>query len=248
MITRDEIQSELAQSFEHRQTTGPLRRLVLSIVDRAARRHYGETYPTRCVQTATVISLLLEQFGIESQVWGGAFSYPERLKVIATAGSGALASPAWGGFWGENHHAWVVTEFCELVDLSVSQSHADLRHGDDRPHQIPAIWWRDKYFPSPLRYRFQGRANLNDGLQQDVGEFAAVVGDEFSTLIAGGSIKALSFEPLLEDSSSIESLRIAAFPWIGIFDAFDRARIEPPQSFLDTPGNDLLAPRSSESV
>ena len=59
----------------------------------------------------------------------------------------------WGGFWGHDHHIWVVTELREYVDLNISLLHLHPSRSRRDGIAVPAIWWDDAaHWPPVIRY------------------------------------------------------------------------------------------------
>jgi len=59
----------------------------------------------------------------------------------------------WSGFWGNDHHIWVVTEYGELIDLTIAQLHLHPVWIRDDTYPIPALWWQNSDgMPSVFKY------------------------------------------------------------------------------------------------
>lgn len=132
MIPKNEIDEQVAEWRVQSQTAPFIQHLTLQIVDEAARSHYLNDYPMKCLQTAGGIQHILHKLGITAQLYAGAVCF---TKIDP---SGKFVG--WTGFWGADHHIWLHTEFNEIVDLSASQLHNHpLTQGEELP--LPAIWW-----------------------------------------------------------------------------------------------------------
>ncbi|ENM5895723.1 hypothetical protein NTH50_003915 [Vibrio mimicus] len=49
-------------------------------------------------------------------------------------------APRWNGFWGDDHHVWLMTEFGELVDLTIKYLHLYPVTKGNNQLEMPAIW------------------------------------------------------------------------------------------------------------
>jgi len=90
MIIGHFIEKQLEKSFAQRRTSPFLRRLLFSPLDQAARQHYGDHYPMKCVQCAAVTTTILRSWGIKCGAHVGAMCIAE-----------AFDDPhdfQWGGF------------------------------------------------------------------------------------------------------------------------------------------------------
>jgi hypothetical protein len=95
------LEAQSAKSAAQKKTTSFLRRLVASVVDRAAHEHYGAAYSMKCLQTSHAVLLLLDRLKIGGVLCEGALC--AALVYEETRADG------WGGFWGANHHVWAMT-------------------------------------------------------------------------------------------------------------------------------------------
>ena len=132
MIPINDIDEQITEWRAKGKTAPFVQHLIMQIVDEVARSHYPDDYPMKCLQTAGAIQHILGKLNINSQLYAGAVCF---TKIDP---SGTFVG--WTGFWGEDHHIWLHTEFNEIVDLSISQLHLHpLTRGEEMP--LPAIWW-----------------------------------------------------------------------------------------------------------
>lgn len=129
----DEIKAYFEEDRARGVTTPMLRHIIATAVTRSARLVYGKTFATKCLQSSAAVKQLLKRVGINSQMIAGAVCF---LRVDARSGK----PNTWSGFWGSDHHVWLLTEFEELVDLSISalNDHPMTSLPEIAP---PALWW-----------------------------------------------------------------------------------------------------------
>lgn len=208
MITETEL-SELINAGRDAGQTPPLvRELILSAVDRAARRVYREDYPVKCAQTAGAICRLLEKVGIRQQLWLGA--------VCLTQVSSAGELIGWNGFWGSDHHAWVQTEFNELVDLSISQLHSHpISSHSQAP--VPALWYSvRRSMPPIMKYLPDTIVSEVDpeGERELYNRFLKEAEIEFKHSCSQAEPGKKLFYPLLSDVREFPVLESMDDPWV----------------------------------
>jgi hypothetical protein len=135
----------------------------------------------------------------------------------ANAYPGPPLELGWHGFWGDDHHVWLVTEFGELVDLALSQLH--LHPSSKRPDSlpIPAIWWRPlDHWPPIIRYlphapiAIQLKPSEMLELQKIKDVALQLMGSEMLSPHA----PPLTVSPILLDVNSLNALDHAGWPWL----------------------------------
>tara|TARA_R110002124_G_scaffold264235_1_gene430802 strand:- start:2740 stop:3522 length:783 start_codon:yes stop_codon:yes gene_type:complete len=211
MIKPAFIKAQVAKAISQRRTPAFLRRLVAQAVDATAREHYGATYSTKCLQASKALQTALKRFGIGSRLWMGAFCSAEIYETSS--------HDTWGGFWGAEHHVWLVTDFCELVDLSIAElpRHPNQKHADGVA--MPAIWWNDMGAPlSVIRYlpdAVVGRICFPDQRDMDdLAEFEDAVMARLEIMLATLEVPDVRFGPLLQSSSHAQILHGQGHPWL----------------------------------
>lgn len=154
----------------------------------------------KCLQTAAATAALLNRFGIKSRLWVGALCAAEVFED---------GTATWGGFWGQDHHVWLTTEFSELVDLSITQlhRHPKSRRSDGIP--IPAIWWNDLgRWPPVLRYMPDSPISI--GLEgpdrTDLEAFKSRVKEALEAEVARKNVSDIGFGPILENVGTMDLL------------------------------------------
>jgi hypothetical protein len=211
VIKNSFLKAQAGKSLAQKRTTPFLRRLVASIVDRAARERYGDAYAMKCLQTSQAVLTLLDRVGIGGILCEGALCAALLYEDSRADG--------WGGFWGANHHVWAMTPFGEIVDLSVSAMHNHPRSGRKDGIASPAIWWDDKRSAPPVsRYlpdNFFRSIAFNDAAgAPDLAAFQTLVVEIFEATLLSGDIGQVGFEALLENMHSAEALRRQGHPWL----------------------------------
>ncbi len=209
MIKPGFIKAQVARSAANKQTTPFLRRLVFSTVDEVATAHYGPRYSTKCLQASACIQAVLGRFGVKSQLWIGAMCVAE---VFDEPGY-----ESWGGFWDQDHHVWVITEYAELVDLSISQLHRHPRCRRPDGVSIPALWWTDldqwppviRYLPdSPIKIGLEGED------ADDLASFQAKVMAALDARLATSTVQSTAFGRILSDVEWMNEATERGDPWL----------------------------------
>ena len=126
-----DIKQEAKISRKKRKTTLPLRDYIFSVVDETNLEVFGERSSFKCAQTALATASLLSKYGIKTVYILGSTCVPK----ISTD----LSIMSWHGFWGDDHHYWVMTEFGEIVDLSMAYLHL---HPQEKLSllEMPPVW------------------------------------------------------------------------------------------------------------
>jgi len=193
MAMTETIQNEIEKTHKEGSTSLFLRHLVFQIVDEAARAFYKDDYAMKCQQTAGAAKRLLDRLEIESTLIVGATCF---AKVGL---DGELKG--WTGFFGDEYHVWLQTEFHEIVDLSISQLY---RHPRTRISElpVPAIWWDQRAGCPPLfSYLIDhaiDRVEFDDTDEQEKYEtFVKAVEERCDKTLACASINDVDFSNLL---------------------------------------------------
>jgi len=135
------IQASHAQKELHPR----LKKMVLRAAEAALRQVVPDNYHEKCHAGAIAVFEILRSLGIRCQICGGTVSW--------LFGGVDAAGTAWQtrcGFWSPNPnlptpHAWVVTEFGGIVDLTCSYFHqtfADSLTACRTHDVIPRIWMK----------------------------------------------------------------------------------------------------------
>ncbi|MBX7103023.1 MAG: hypothetical protein K1X57_03010 [Gemmataceae bacterium] len=170
----------LRESYANSELHPILKRMVLRSTVAALRHVTPENYAEKCHGAALAIFMVLRSLRIRSTIVGGTVSW--LFGGVDTAG---LAWQTRSGFWSHNPalptpHAWLVTEFGGLVDLTCSFFH--MTWGRDQPgqlalDQIPIIWLKTEHlaklpnlqYTPTARFRAVDLHNCDEMARQSVG-------------------------------------------------------------------------------
>lgn len=211
MIKPAFIKAQIAKAKAQRRTPPFLRRLVAQAVDTTARDHYGGAYSTKCLQISKALQTALARFGISGRLWMGAFC---SVEVYNTPGQ-----DTWGGFWGAEHHVWLVTGFNELVDLSIAELPRHPKQKRTDGIAMPAIWWNDMGAPlSVIRYLPDVVARTISFPEQsdmdDLASFENAVMARLDMMLATMDVADIRFGALLESIDQAQRLHGQGHPWL----------------------------------
>jgi hypothetical protein len=213
MIKKGFLQKQAQSSRRDKRTTPFLRRFVLSIVEEALLARYGNRSPEKCLQSSLAIQLVLDRLGISSDVCEGAACFAQAYK-------NAPQEIRWVGFWGEDHHYWLMTEFRELVDLTVSRIYLHPGFSRSDGETIPPLWWNDLgSWPNTIRYIPAGLLSTDSRFENGEDEddqkaFEACVIETLNRYIASRDVGNVSFGPILENEDSLDSLYQQGLPYL----------------------------------
>jgi hypothetical protein len=210
MIADEFLQEQVAESKANRETTPFLRRFVLRIVDQSLRDIFGDNYSIRCLQSSIAIQTLLSEFGIGSRVFSGAV-------CLSRATKGDPFQLGWAGFWGDDRHAWVATDFVEFVDLTISQVHLHPASSHDTDEAIPAIWWHPAdIWPPIIKYLPEGEAqpDLPPDEANELERLITRLHEVKEQVMRTCDPKDSLFEPILYGPKHLQEMVAAGYPWL----------------------------------
>jgi hypothetical protein len=213
MIKHGFLQKQVQKSRRDRHTSQFLRRFVFSIVDQALHEHYRRDYPQKCLQSSVGIQLVLKKLGIESRLWTGAACFAQAYKNAPT-------KTGWAGFWDRDHHVWLVTEFAELVDLTISELHLHPSFSRRDAEPIPPLWWDELgQWPGTIRYLPEGTVSSVFQFEtreetEDLERFKARVLTTMEHYVAGRRAESVAFGPVLEGDHSLNALHDHGHPYL----------------------------------
>lgn len=204
------LKLQIKKSLAQKCTTPFLRRLTLGTTNLVATAHYGSSYATKCLQTSAAIQSVLHGFGIGSQLWMGATCFAE---VFEQHGIGK-----WAGFWDNDHHVWLVTEFGELVDLSVTQMHLHPRSQRSDVIPVPPIWWDQiDCWPPVIRYLPDAPISIGFDDPADSGDLRELLGktrNKLDETLQKKEVESIAFGPILANSATMNALHEKGHPWL----------------------------------
>lgn len=230
MIKPAFLNAQAGKSRRESKTSPFLRRLIFSTVEQAAETWYAADYPVRCLQTSVAAQSLLARFGVKSELWLGAF-----------CAAGLYADPpaaTWVGFWDQDHHVWLRTEFNELVDLSVSQLHRHPRSSRKDGIGMPAVWWDDiSEWPSVIRYLpdtcLPAVRLPHASDQTDLEAFVRAVATLADERLESASVEQIVFGSILDNVETMNRLTQAGHPWIRGALAYQNLDVDFPSWILE---------------
>jgi hypothetical protein len=142
----------------------------------------------------------------------------------------------WGGFWDQDHHLWLTTQYDELVDLSISHVHRHPRSRRSDGIAMPAVWWNDLgQWPPVIRYLPDAPVKI--GLQgEDAADLARFQGKVMMALdarLATGSVQDTAFGRILSDIEWMNEATRLGDPWLTRAVVFVDGRIPFPDWIQD---------------
>lgn len=140
-----DIPEELAISREDNRVSIQLVLWIVSIMYRALNEVYGANYSDLCSQSSLCIKHILDRIGIGSGIYRGDVCFRMAYKDDPSV-------QKWEGFWDPQYHVWVMTEFKELIDITISHLHLHPASSRDDALPIPIIWWQEEGMPSWFLY------------------------------------------------------------------------------------------------
>ena len=210
MIKNSFLKKQIDKAKEKGKTPKFLRRLTFLVVDRALKKQYSETYSMKCLQSSLALSMVLDKFAIRSKpIVGGV--------CVAQVYDNNENPPSWNGFWGDDHHVWVCSEFGEVVDLTIGYLHLHPTFKAKAQLPMPALWWEDTIdWPCIIRYLPQGpiKLMLSDEEMRDLSTFKKNVSIELDTVLNANSVQEIEFHPILHGASSMNELHAKGDPWL----------------------------------
>ncbi|MEZ8257405.1 hypothetical protein BCU92_02560 [Vibrio cyclitrophicus] len=229
MIKKGFLDKQATKAQNERRTPDFIRRLCFSVVENVLIQHYAESYSMRCLQSSLAISLILKRFGIKSEACTGEVCVPQ---VFSDTNTG----PRWNGFWGDDHHVWLMTEFGEIIDLNIKYLHLHpVNKGNDQL-QMPAIWWTDAArTPSVIKYLPQGPISvaLPNEEMIDLQEFQVKVNQELDAFVEFNSVQKVVFTPILHDPETMNELYSKGDRWLVKSAAFQGGKLPYPQRIVE---------------
>lgn len=229
MIKKGFLDKQTTKAQNERRTPDFIRRLCFSLVEKVLIQHYSDSYSMRCLQSSLSIALILKRFGIKSQAYTGEVCVPQVFSDNKTA-------PRWNGFWGDDHHVWLMTEFGEIVDLTIKYLHLHPMNKDNNQLQMPAIWWSDAArCPSVIKYLPQRpiRAKLPNEEMIDLQAFQVKVNQSLDALLEFNSVQQVAFTPILHDPESMNVLYSQGEPWLVKSAELQGGKLQYPQRIVE---------------
>jgi hypothetical protein len=209
VIDRDILRAAVYDSNTERGSTRLVRQFTFRVVDRALRRVYGDDYSTLCLQSSAAIQKVLEGLKIRSKLIQG-------HACLGKATVGEQFDIGWAGFWGEDHHVWVETQFDEYADLTISQLHLHPAK-TTRDEPIPPIWWHSaRMWPPTIKYLPLAGVtpDLEGKEREEFDELMRILPEVTEEVIQTCSESELRSAPILLGPAHMNRLVDQGHPWI----------------------------------
>ena len=209
MTPMSDIEDQVRKAKEAGKTTLFLSQLAFTIVDKVLMAHHGENDCMQCLHSSIGLQMVLAKFGIDSKLWGDAV-------CVAEVCSNSLYS-GWGGFWDKDHHVWLVSEFKELIDLTISKLYRHPSRTQNNVIEMPAIWWQDiSLWPCVIKYLPRGRVNpeLNEENSRELGKLKKSISHEIDKVLNDGWVEDIIPRPILYGPDSINYFYEIGHPWV----------------------------------
>jgi len=242
MIKNAFIKKQIAKARKESRTPDFLRRLSFLVVDKVLTEHYDDSYSMKCLQSSLALSLVLDKFDIRSKAFVGEL-------CVSQVFEDEKLMPSWNGFWGEDHHVWLCTEFGEFVDLTVKYLHHHPLSKSRNQLQMPAIWWSDTtQWPTVIRYLPQAPVNpqLPEHEMDDLGRFKKLVSKELESVIKFCSVNDIEFYPILHGPESMNELHAKGDLWLQKSILLQEHNIPHPQRIIERE-QELMRKNSAKS-
>ncbi|MEZ8402563.1 hypothetical protein AB4242_11550 [Vibrio splendidus] len=229
MIKKAFIDKQAVKAQNEQRTPDFLRRLCFTVVESVLRQHYSDSYSMRCLQASLAISSILKRLGIKSQTFVGEV-------CVSQVFCDSKLAPNWNGFWGDDHHVWLMTEFGELVDLTIKYLHLHPVTKGNSQLEMPAIWWSDvSRWPHVIKYLPQGAISVKLPNEEmiDLDVFLTKVDQELSQFLKSNSVQQVVFSPVLHGPESMNDLYSQGNPWLVRSAELQDGKLPYPQKVLE---------------
>lgn len=180
--------------------------VVFNLTSEVLSAEFGSNLSERCLQSSAIIKDLLCQVGVKAEIVSGETCLPE-------------VGPShfqWGGFWGTAWHAWVETEFIEIIDLTISHLHLHPYTTNKTLFPPPAVWLNAQ---EPVEYLFyfpdgKLKAQLPDQDEVQLKHIKRTALKRLSDEMPENWMTADNNQiGILRDNASFERLRELQNPW-----------------------------------
>lgn len=210
MIDDSDLTSLVEHSKNQRSLNYILRKYIFRVTETSLVSVYNSNYSTLCLQSSYIIKAFLNNIGIKSTIFLGSLCV---MKV-------SVDDPpiiGWTGFWDQEHHVWLITEFDEIVDLTISHLHLHPSTSGKGDEPIPPVWWNPidvwpsiiKYLPEgPIQIQLEEKEmRLLEKLKDSLGSSIEFVNQNFS-------LDNNLFDDILFGPSSLDLLTSKGNSWL----------------------------------
>lgn len=211
MINEEYINEQIEISKKEKYTSSFIRNFVFKVVDIALRSEYGDNYSSLCLQSSAAVNLLLSRFGIQSRLILGS------VCVIEVYKHGNQYHWQWGGFWDNDHHIFVISEYSDLIDLTISQ--LNLHPLSERKDFLPLlpVWWTPvSKWPMMIKYLPEKIAeiSLTQNKMDELDRFLNRTSQIADDLFQNSNIDEITFSPILTGLDSLNTLTESGNKWL----------------------------------
>jgi hypothetical protein len=211
MISNSFINEQIELSKREKYTSFFIRSFIFKIVDKALKIHYGNNYSTRCLQSSAAISNLLKRFDIKSTLFTGSVC---TIEVFCNDDS---VGWEWSGFWNNEHHIFVISEFSDLIDLTISQLHLHPHSHLKNSFQFLPVWWTPvSKWPPLLKYLPEKpvEIDLPETEMTSFNAFLNLTENIADDLLINSSAEEIVFSPFISGIDSLNQLTNSGEPWL----------------------------------
>jgi hypothetical protein len=123
----------------------------------------------------------------------------------------------WGGFWNEEHHIFAISEFSDLIDLTISQLHLHPNSENRNFFPLLPFWWSPlTKWPPLIKYIPEKNAelHLNEREMSEIENFLATVSKTADELKTNMQIEEIEQFPLLTGSDSLNYYTEQGNEWL----------------------------------
>lgn len=214
----------LQESYEHRELHPILKRLVLRAADSALKQVVPDTYFQKCHGAALAMFMILRTLRIRSVIVGGKVSWlfggedhcgeSREMRCGFRNPNPQLPSP----------HAWLLTEFGSVVDLTCSYFHHVL--GQDitqfRKHDvIPMIWTKSENLTRLPNVKYESTARFRKVDLEACDELARQVVGKALVSFWGTQLTNELLEPDSQCQPDLANIPLPDFESVPIIDSPD---------------------------
>lgn len=205
MLKDTYIQKLLKQYRENKKVPPILARIVFHVLASAIEKHYGHPRGDKCLQYSYGALHLLKKFGISSILL-----QVEALTIHSEID--ILGRINFSGFQGGNHHVACLSEYNELIDLSIH--FLSLHPSTINPQSAinpPAVWWHKediKALEPTIRYKSVGEISLDLPKEdpRDLEEFLGIVDEVFANTAKKLKVSELDNRPILHNFDNFREM------------------------------------------
>ncbi|MFL5329397.1 MAG: hypothetical protein ACJ8C4_10830 [Gemmataceae bacterium] len=155
----------LKESHAKREIHPQLKRMILAATQTALRSVVPDNYYQKCQGAAAAIFMILRTLRIRSTICGGTVSW-----LFGGVDKNGVAWQSRCGFWSHNPnlptpHAWVITEFGGLVDLTCAYFDRVIqatRQGMQSHDILPMIWMKTENLEKLPTVQYNMTAKFDD--------------------------------------------------------------------------------------